>query len=326
LGGFILSVGISLVLVVGMKKGIYGLILGSCIASVLTALVASGLLLREWFVPKVEWKHVVSSLHYGWPFVPHLLAGWVLAFVDRVMLERMVPLADVGRYTLAITLAMVMLMIVTSIKDAYAPYYFNLLSSEPRPDRKLIRIFSVYVTSVGALALFGSLFARDLIMLLTPARFHESAIYVPPVILGYLFLGFYFNVGMAIFYYKKTKLLPLITGFAAVCNITLNYLLIPRFGAIAAAWNTYACYAIMFAVYYVVAQRVRRFAYPIGRIVALSGLALLAVLVGRFIPALTLTVTLQKLGLCAAYIGAAYLLLFRWQSGKGTNGGLKSEP
>jgi O-antigen/teichoic acid export membrane protein len=324
-GGFVLSVGISLVLVVGLSKGVYGMILGGCIASVVTALVATGLLLREWFVPKVEWAHVSRSLSYGLPFIPHLLAGWALAFVDRVMLQRMVPMDDVGRYTLAITLGMVMLMIVTSIKDAYEPYYYNLLSSDAHPDRKVIRIFSMYVTAIGLLALFGSLFAGELIMLLTPARYHESAKYVAPVILGYLFLGFYFNVGMAIFYYKKTKLLPVLTGIAAVCNITLNYLLIPRFGAIAAAWNTYACYAIMFTIYYIIAQRVRRFPYPIVKIVTLSALSLLSVLVARSIPALTLIGTLQKLGLCAAYLGAAYMLLFRRQSANDANSGIKSE-
>ena len=325
-GGFVLSVGISLVLVIGLRKGVYGMILGGCIASVLTALVASGLLLREWFVPRVEWAHVSRSLSYGLPFIPHLLAGWALAFVDRVMLKRMVPLDDVGHYTVAITLGMGMLMIVTSIKDAYEPYYYNLLSSNPHPEKKVIRIFSMYVTAIGLLALFGSLFAGELIMLLTPVGYHQSAIYVPPVIMGYLFLGFYFNVGMAIFYYKKTKFLPFITGFAALCNITLNYLLIPRFGAIAAAWNTYACYAIMFTVYYIVAQRVQHFAYPIAKIVTLSALALLSVLVARSIPTLTLIGTLQKSGLCAAYLGAAYMLLFRGQSGNDERSGIKSEP
>jgi O-antigen/teichoic acid export membrane protein len=250
----------------------------------------------------------------------------VLTFVDRVMLQRMVPMDDVGRYTLAITLGMVMLMIVTSIKDAYAPYYYNLLSSNPHPEKKVVRIFSMYVMVIGLLALMGSLFAGELIMLLTPARYHESAKYVAPVLLGYLFLGYYFNVGVAIFYYKKTKVLPLLTGIAAVCNITLNYLLIPRFGAIAAAWNTYACYAIMFTVYYIIAQRIRRFPYPIGKITLLTGLALLAVLTAQFIPILTLTGFLEKLGLCGVYLGAAYVLLLRGQSGNNANSCLKSEP
>jgi O-antigen/teichoic acid export membrane protein len=324
-GAFLLSVGISLVLVVGLRKGVYGMILGGCVAQILITLVASGLLLREWFVPKVEWAYISRSLAFGLPYIPHLLAGWALAFVDRVMLQKMVPEDDVGRYTLAINLGMVMLMIVTSIKDAYEPYYYNLLSTDSRPDRKIVRIFSLYVTAIGLLGLFGSLFAGELIMLLTPAGYHQSAIYVPPVIMGYLFLGFYFNVGMAIFYYKKTKFLPFITGFAAICNITLNYLLIPRFGAIAAAWNTYACYAIMFTVYYLVAQRVRRFPYPIAKVVTLSALALLSVLVARSIPTLTLIGMLQKLGLCAAYLGAAYMLLFRHQSGNDAINPVKSE-
>ena len=244
-GGFVVSVGISLVLVAGFKMGIYGLILGNCIAAVLTMIVGTGLLLREWFVP--GWNGNTSRAACVTDGLLSALFA-VLAFVDRVMLERMVPLAEVGRYTVAIILAMVMLMIVTGIKDAYGPYYYNLLSSEARPERKILRIFSIYVTVIGTLALFGALFAKDIVLLLPSARFHGAAIYVPPVILGYLFLGFYFNVGMAIFYYKKTNVLPFITGFAAVCNITLNYLLIPRFGAIAAAWKPYACYAIMFAL------------------------------------------------------------------------------
>ena len=324
--GFVLSVGISLILVVGLREGVYGMMLGGCIAQILTALIVSGLLLREWFVPRLDWGHISSSLSYGLPFVPHLLAGWVLAFVDRVMLAKMVPLDEVGRYTLAINLGMVMLMIVTSIKDAYEPYYYNLLSTDAHPDRKIIRIFSMYVTGIGLLALFGSLFAGELIMLLTPVRYHESAKYVAPVILGYLFLGYYFNVGMAIFYYKKTKLLPLLTGIAAICNITLNYLLIPRFGAIAAAWNTYACYAIMVTVYYIMAQRIRRFPYPIIKIISLSGLALFVVLVAQFIPPLTLAGILQKLGLCAIYLGTAYVLLFRCQLRNDDSNGINSPP
>ena len=89
------------------------------------------------------------------------------------MLAKMVPLDEVGRYTLAINLGMVMFMIVTSIKDAYKPYYYDLLSTDAHPDKKIIRIFSVYVTAVGLLALFGSLFAGELIMLLMPARYHD---------------------------------------------------------------------------------------------------------------------------------------------------------
>jgi hypothetical protein len=54
------------------------------------------------------------------------------------------------------------------------------------------------------------------------------------------------------------------------------------------------------------------------------GLALFAVLVAQFIPALTLIGTLQKLGLCAAYLGAAYALLFRCESGNAASNRINS--
>lgn len=319
-GTFVLSVGISLIFVVGLRKGVYGMMMGGFIAQSVIALVTTGLLLREWFSPRPEWRHVASSLRFGLPFVPHLLCGWALTFVDRVMLERMVPLEEVGRYNLAYSLGMVMMMLVSSIKDAYEPYYYNLLLTVAEPGKKIVRIFSLYVTVVGSIALFGSLFAEDFIILLTPPRYHGSASYVAPVLLGYLFLGYYFNVGMAIFYYKKTRVLPLVTGAAAIVNIALNYFLIPKFGAIAAAWNTYVCYALIGITYYIIAQRVRSFPYPILTIAVLSGIILLFVLVARSIPSLTLIGTLQKLGLCAAYLGASYLLLLRDSGAKSQNG------
>ena len=54
LAGFVLSIGISLLLVVGLKKGVYGMMLGGCVAQALIALIITGLLLKEWFVPKIR--------------------------------------------------------------------------------------------------------------------------------------------------------------------------------------------------------------------------------------------------------------------------------
>jgi len=308
---FILSVGISLLLVVGWKKGVYGMMLGGCIAQILIALIVTGLLLREWFVPKLEWRHVSSTLAFGLPIVPHLLAGWALAFVGRVMLERMVPLDEVGRYTLGFTLGMGMLMIVTSINDAYQPYYYNLMTSSQNPQPKILRIISFYLAGLGFVALIGSIFAGELIALLTPVRYHGSALYVPPVIIGYFMVGLYFFVSSPIFYHKKTHLLPIITGISAVLNIILNYLLIPKFGAIAAAWNTLVCYAVMLVIYYIVAQKQSVFPYPIWRTLLVLVFLLLAIFISGSVAVLTPAAWLIKTAMAGIYLVFAYWLFIR---------------
>jgi O-antigen/teichoic acid export membrane protein len=309
--GFVLSIGICLLLVVGLRKGIYGMILGGCIAQILTALIVSGLLVREWFVPKVEWRHISSTLVFGLPIVPHLISAWALSFVDRVMLAKMVPLDEVGRYTLGYTLGMVMLMIVTSINDAYQPYYYNLMTSSPNPQPKILRIISFYLAGLGFVALIGSIFAGELIALLTPVKYHGSALYVPPIIIGYFMVGLYFFVSSPIFYYKKTHVLPIITGISAVLNIILNYLLIPKFGAIAAAWNTLVCYAVMLVIYYIVAQKQSVFPYPIWRTMLVLVFLLMAIFISGSVAVFTPAAWMIKSGMVGVYSIFAYLLFIK---------------
>jgi O-antigen/teichoic acid export membrane protein len=81
-----------------------------------------------------------------------------------------------------------------------------------------------------------------------------------------------------LFYFKKTRVLPLITGSAAVINIALKLLLVPRFGIMAAAWNTAVAYLIPASLVYISAQRL--LPLPINwprllQIAAFSGLVLL---------------------------------------------------
>lgn len=311
LGGFVLSVGVSLVLVVGWKMGVLGMLLGGCIAQMVTGLVAAGMLLKEWFVPRLEWRHIYHSLIFGLPLVPHLLSAWALAFVDRVMLQRMVPMDDVGRYTLGYNLGMLMLMIVTSVNQAYQPYYYNLMTSSPDPQPKIRRVIFLFLAAMGLVTLIGSVFAGELVGLMTPARYHASAQYVPPVVLGYFMVGLYYFVASPVFFHKKTHLLPIVTGISAVLNIILNYLLIPRFGAIAAAWNTFACYAFMLVVYYVVAQKLSPFPYPLWRTLLLMAFLIAAVFVAKWVGVFTPAAWLAKTAMAGVYVLLAWLMFVK---------------
>ena len=234
--GFALSVIFGLTFVASYKMGAYGQILGAFISQAVITVVAIVLIFHGWFTTRLAWRHVWDALVFGLPLVPHLLSAWALTFVDRIMLEHYVPLRDVGFYNLGYNLGMGMLVLVTSINQAYQPYYYGVMNSAPDPDKKILRIVSLYIAGLGLITLAGSLFAGEIIRLLTPPKYQNAAIFVPPILLSYLLVGLYYFVGSALFYFKKTKLLPMVTGAAAVLNILLNYLLIPRYGAIAAAW------------------------------------------------------------------------------------------
>jgi O-antigen/teichoic acid export membrane protein len=53
------------------------------------------------------------------------------------------------------------------------------------------------------------------------------------------------------FYEKKTKYIAAITIITGVLNVLLNYLLIPKFGYVAAAWTTLISYIVLFLLHYI---------------------------------------------------------------------------
>ena len=309
---FGLSVSLGLTFVAGYKMGAYGQILGGFIAQVLMMIVAVVLLFRNWFTTRLAWRHVGDALSFGLPFVPHLLSAWALTFVDRIMLEHFVPLRDVGFYNLGYNLGMGMLVLVTSINQAYQPYYYGLMSSDPAgAESKILRIVSFYIAGLGLITLAGSLFAGEVIRVLTPEKYQHAAVFVPPILLSYLLVGLYYFVGSPLFYFKRTKLLPVITGTAAVINILLNYFLIPRYGAIAAAWTTLASYGVMLGIYYVVAQRISPLKYRLDKYGILLGILLAVVIFVS--PAFDISAgkLVVKLTICGIFAALAYILLIR---------------
>ena len=58
------------------------------------------------------------------------------------------------------------------------------------------------------------------------------------------------------FYYEKTKPVMICSTISAVLNIVLNYIFIPKFGFIAAAYTTLACYLINACMHSFVLKRI----------------------------------------------------------------------
>jgi O-antigen/teichoic acid export membrane protein len=292
-GRFLLGVLTSLLFVVSLKLGAYGVLLSQLVSGAVVATVVLYIATRAWFVRSVAWHYVRTGLGYGLPLVPHGIASWILQASDRVLLARFVPLAEVGLYNFGYTLGMGMQFLVMGINQAWSPHYFRLMKSDPGADRKIIRVVSVYISAMGGICLAGALFAGEIVHILMPERFYGAVPYIAPVLVGYLFLGLYYFSSAPLFYYKRTVIVPLLTGSAAALNILLNLWLIPIFGALAAAWVTLGTYGILFLLAFVVGRRYQRLNYPLIRYGVLLALLLAA------------TVGVQRLGILEPWALAA---------------------
>jgi hypothetical protein len=88
---------------------------------------------------------------------------------------------------------------------------------------------------------------------------------------AYLLHGVFLLTSVGIGVSKRARYYPMITAVVAVVNVAANFLLIPRFGMMGAAWATLASYAVMAAMGAVISQRLFPIPFERGRLLLLRG-------------------------------------------------------
>lgn len=259
----VINVASNLILLLVFHAGVQGIFLSGLIASATTALL---LLpdISEWFSPVAPKGLVRALLAFGLPYLPAGLASMMIQVVDRPILRLLTDRPTVGIYQANYRLGIVMMLVVSMFDYAWRPFFLSH-AKDPEAKKLFARVLTYFVLGGVLLTLIFSYFMEDIVRLSFFGRtliHHDywSGLYVvPPVLLGYLFLGIYNNLIAGIYIEKKTQYLPAITVAGAGVNVGLNFALIPVLGMMGAALATLFAYAAMAAILYVTVQRV----YPV---------------------------------------------------------------
>ncbi|MDP2736011.1 MAG: polysaccharide biosynthesis C-terminal domain-containing protein, partial [bacterium] len=118
------------------------------------------------------------------------------------------------------------------------------------------------------------------------AKYAEAETIVPIIVAASVLQALFDIPSKGIYLQGKTGyLLPLFT-IPAGLNIALNFVLIPRFGMMGAAWATLVGYAVMIILTLAISQRIYHIPYQYGRIAKVVLTAcILSALKGGIVPA-----------------------------------------
>lgn len=241
---------LSYILIVFCDKGILGRIIGVYGAYFLFSIMGFYILYKlRYVVLKIILKFSKQILEYGVPLIAHSIGGIVLAMSDRYFLAYFIDNKIVGLYTVAYQISGIMLLFSMSINQAWRPMLYNLLKNSNLKKAKQINFILVVIFILSFCILY---FIIPLIYkILINERFYDSKIFVFWLLIGFLFQSLYFIYTNYLFFYKKTKLLSVITFSGAILNIILNYIGIKLFGSIGVAYATAITWMFYFlAVYY----------------------------------------------------------------------------
>jgi len=215
------------------------------------ALSASALLIRGFVAIRHEWRWQFNAgllrdaLTLGLPLVPHGASHWALAASDRAILGAFLPSAEVGAYYAAFLFSLPVNLVAIAMSQATQPV-FGEAAVSPDARSKLSYLSATQAAVVGWTATVVALVGQPIIRLAFPTEYAPAADYVPWLALGAALFGLYLMPMNAISITAgRTALVWLITVTAALSNVALNILLVPRFGAIAAAINTTIGYGML---------------------------------------------------------------------------------
>ena len=264
--------------------GAEGYLRGALLGAGLAAVPSLWLTLRQ-VRPVFRRGVLLPALAFGLPLVPHAVAGWALEMSDRAILTRFLPLHDVGVYSLGYQLGAAMGLLTNAFNAAWVPFLFGALKAEGAAAHpRLARLVTYYAFALCFVGLGWSLLVEHALPLLAGPRFQEAYRITPWVVGGYVFGGLYFVPTNLLFWQRRTRIIPLVTLAAGAANVGLNLWLVPRAGAIAAAWSTLAAYGILLLLTWLGAERHHPFPYEYRRLGLMAGLALALFLAGQLLP------------------------------------------
>ncbi len=242
----VLSTLVSLILVILMQDKLLGRILGQYGTLFLVdSAIYIYILVKGKRIKFSECKYAIIICL---PLIPHLLSKFVLNQSDRIMIKYFCGPTDTALYSLAYHCAMIPIVLATAMNTAWSPWLSEKIHANDYPSVQKASFY--YVSFFNSMVIGLMLLAPELLLIFGGSRYIEAKWVLPPVVLGAVF-QFLFNLYVSVEQFaKKTVGMAAGTCLAAVINVLLNWLFIPRYGYIAAAYTTVAGYLILLIIHY----------------------------------------------------------------------------
>lgn len=191
------------------------------------------------------WKYGITL---STPLVLHEISHSILSQSDRIFISRICGASDTGIYSIAYNYGCLMSVVTGAIANGWLPWfhdkYYAKEFNEIRKNSKYIVVLGCYI-GLACIDL-----APEAVAVLGGSEYAKGMYCIAPVTLGivcqYVYTH-YVNIEMHL---KKTKFVPVGTIIAAVINLVLNAVFIPRFGFIAASYTTFASYFVLMLIHY----------------------------------------------------------------------------
>ena len=176
------------------------------------------------------------------PLIFHLLGGSIIFLSDRVFIQQMLGLKEVGLYSIGNQFGMITMIVINSVILAINPWMYKKLAKKENI-KKEIFLFMFLFLIIGLLVWIGSLI---IFTYMVDSSYILAKSIIFWISLAFIFRGWYQLYYNVVLEAGKTNIFMYITFGAGIINLILNYFLIKLNGMVGAAQATMLAFSLMF--------------------------------------------------------------------------------
>ena len=275
---------LALALVAGIHMGATGVVLSQFLADFTMCVLLTGVtfrMLRAGF----HWDDIKKQLIFGLPLIPAGAAAFALDLLDRWFLKHYASVGEVGIYSLGYRFGEILSFVVTAFQLSWPQFVFAHRKQDDAPE--LFAQMTTYYTALLFFMWLGlSLAAPELLRVMATPAYFAAASVVPVVGFALALDGLTFTFNIGVLLSKKSYLRMAAVVAAAIVNLALNVLLIPRWGMMGAAWATLFGFLVQVCVALTLSLREYYVPYHWTRLLSAIGLA-----IGIYLASIELTMS-----------------------------------
>jgi O-antigen/teichoic acid export membrane protein len=242
-----------ILLVVHYKLGVDGAQLATLISTFLVVIFSYFRFTRKQYKPQFSKPWAIKMLHFGFPLIWAGLAVWIYQLSDRFFLLHYKDALEVGYYSIGSTFSQPIGLLNMAVQMSFGVMFYEVYNNEKKKEKDeskqlMRRTLYLYLSIVSIAIVFISSLSYQIVGLITTEDYLPGIIGIPLLMVSLMFSQMVEIVPKGISIAEKTWFYTWVTLAAAVVNVGLNFIFIPRWGVLGAAFTTVLSTATYFAL------------------------------------------------------------------------------
>ena len=240
-----------IIVAISFGYGILGAILALLIASLTVFLIMGWVVIKKIGVKIPHFSRTKKYLSFGLPGIPANISSWIVQSSDRYLIGFFWGATFVGYYSPAYALGNIITFFIAPLSFTLPAVLSKFFDENQINEVKVHLKYSLkYFLMVAIPSVFGlSILSKQLLLIFSTSEIASRGyLVVFPVALSILLLGIYTVIVQIIILRKRTIIIGAIWMIAALLNLGLNFIFIPKFGIMGAAITTLIAYTTVFII------------------------------------------------------------------------------